>query len=191
MAQAHTPYQTIIFITFFLIFTIVAAAKPHQSPSNVERLMLEFEKEKISYLQFYFHEVIDGPNRTAVQVAAGPSTNTSVTGFGAVTMFDNPLTNGPDPMSKMVGRAQGMYAASSQQGLGFLMAMNFVFVEGKYKGSTLSVLGRNAVFFKVREMPVVGGSGLFRFARGYALGKTYKIDRIRAILEYNVFVMHY
>ncbi|XP_058091239.1 dirigent protein 22-like [Magnolia sinica] len=179
--MARTHFQTIIFITFFLIFTIVATAKPD----------FKFRKEKISHLQFYFHDVIDGPNRTAVQVAAAPSTNTSVTGFGAVTMFDNPLTKGPNPMSKMVGRAQGMYAVASQQELGLLMNMNFVFAEGKYKGSTLSVLGRNAVLAKEREMPVVGGSGLFRFARGYALAKTYSLDPIRAIVEYDVFVMHY
>ncbi|OWM69255.1 hypothetical protein CDL15_Pgr025442 [Punica granatum] len=46
------------------------------------------------------------------------------------------------------------------------MAMNFAFVEGKYNGSSLTVLGRNPVFDAVREMPVVGGIGLFRFAHG-------------------------
>ncbi|KAH1084375.1 hypothetical protein J1N35_024136 [Gossypium stocksii] len=47
------------------------------------------------------------------------------------------------------------------------MAYNFAFIEGKYNGSNLSVLGRNPVFSAVREMPVIGGSGVFRFARGY------------------------
>lgn len=45
----------------------------------------------------------------------------------------------------------------------------------------------------VREMPVVGGSGLFRFARGYAQAKTHSIDfkTGNAVVEYDVFVLHY
>ncbi|CAN1144351.1 Dirigent protein 22 [Linum perenne] len=60
------------------------------------------------------------------------------------------------------------------------MAMNFAFVEGKYNGSTLSVLGRNAV-------------GVFRFARGYAKAKTRVFDLKTgdAVVEYNVYVFHY
>jgi hypothetical protein len=42
-------------------------------------------------------------------------------------------------------------------------------------------------------MPVVGGSGLFRFARGYAQAKTHDLDFKTgdAIVEYNVYVFHY
>ncbi|MBA0861137.1 hypothetical protein Goshw_024836, partial [Gossypium schwendimanii] len=58
----------------------------------------------------------------------------------------------------------------------FLMAYNFAFIEGKYNGSNLSVLGRNPVFSAVREMPVIGGSGVFRFARGDAGAKTHTFD---------------
>ncbi|KAK1300519.1 hypothetical protein QJS10_CPB13g00725 [Acorus calamus] len=73
------------------------------------------------------------------------------------------------------------------------MAMNFVFVEGKYNGSTLMVMGRNSPLLRVREMAVVGGSGQFRFARGYAQASTYNFDNVtlNANVEYNVFVLHY
>lgn len=42
-------------------------------------------------------------------------------------------------------------------------------------------------------MPVIGGSGLFRFARGYAKLRTYWFSPSTrdAIVEYNVFVLHY
>lgn len=40
------------------------------------------------------------------------------------------------------------------------MAMNFAILEGKYNGSTITVFGRNSVFDKVREMPVIGGKVL-------------------------------
>jgi hypothetical protein len=108
-------------------------------------------------------------------------------------MFDDPLTLGPQLSSKLVGKAQGFYASASQDDFGFLMAMNLAFIEGKYNGSSITILGRNSGLNKVREMPVVGGSGLFRFARGYAQANTYKYDPKSgdAIVEYNVYVFHY
>jgi len=70
--------------------------------------------------------------------------------------------------------------------------MNLYFTAGKYNGSVLTVLGRNAPLNPVREMPVIGGSGLFRFADGYAFARTHWIDMGTgdAIVEYNVTVMH-
>ncbi|CAN1307022.1 Dirigent protein 21 [Linum perenne] len=158
---------------------------------------LGLKKEKLSHLRFFFHDIVSGPNPTAVQIAQAHSTNLSSTGFGMTAMIDDPLTSGPkprpEPNSKLVGRAQGVYASASQSDVGLLMAMNFAFVEGKYNGSTLSVLGRNAVMSPVREMPVIGGSGVFRFARGYAQAKTlvYDLKSGNAVVEYNVFVFHY
>nr|GMD44019.1 dirigent protein 22-like [Ipomoea batatas] len=99
----------------------------------------------------------------------------------------------PDVSSKLVGRAQGIYTSAAFDEIGLLMVLNFAFVEGKYNGSSLSMVGRNAVVFAVREMPVVGGSGLFRFARGYAQAKTHTYDPKTgdAVVEYNVYVFHY
>lgn len=95
--------------------------------------------------------------------------------------------------SKLVGKAQGFYAGASQEEICLLMVMNFAFIEGKYNGSTITVLGRNPVFHSVREMPVIGGSGLFRFSRGYAQAKTHTFDPKTgdAVVEYNVYVLHY
>jgi hypothetical protein len=93
----------------------------------------------------------------------------------------------------LIGRAQGFYGSAGQEEAALLMAMNFVFLQGKYNGSTISILGRNHVFSKVREMPVIGGSGLFRFARGYAQANTYSFNAKTgdAVVEYNVYVLHY
>ncbi|GLT50952.1 hypothetical protein SLA2020_244060 [Shorea laevis] len=95
--------------------------------------------------------------------------------------------------SKMVGRARGFYALASQEEIGLLMSMNFAFTEGKYSGSAITVLGRNTVFSKVREMPVIGGSGLFRFARGYVQARihTFYQKTGDAIVEYACYVLHY
>ncbi|CAN6991892.1 unnamed protein product [Brassica rapa subsp. trilocularis] len=128
-----------------------------------------------------------GHNPTSVKVAEAAQTNTSKTYFGSMFVMDCPLTTLPNISSNIIGYAQGMTASASQTELGLLMILHFVFTEREYNGSTISILGRNLVFENVREMPVVGGSGLFRFARGYAEGKTYSLDvkSGNATLEYN------
>ena len=154
---------------------------------------LGLKREKLTHLHFYFHDVVSGRNPTAIKVAQAPTTNVAAVGFGLVSVLDDPLTVGPEPTSKRIGSAQGMYASASQSEIGLLMVLNYVFTEGKYKGSTLSILGHNAILSEVREMAIVGGSGLFRFARGYAQARTYFFNRtsLDAIVEYNVYVLHY
>ncbi|ERN02986.1 hypothetical protein AMTRI_Chr11g97370 [Amborella trichopoda] len=114
--------------------------------------MIGFGKEKVTHLHFYFHDMLSGSKLTAVHVARADSTNTSATGFGMVMIMDDPLTEGPELTSKLIGRAQGIYASAAQEEVAFLMTLNYVFVEGKYKDSTLSILDRNAVFSGVREL---------------------------------------
>uniref|UniRef100_A0A0E0MD47 Dirigent protein n=1 Tax=Oryza punctata TaxID=4537 RepID=A0A0E0MD47_ORYPU len=144
-----------------------------------------------THLHFYFHDKVTGPSPSAVRVVNPPS-NTSLTFFGMVVGMDDPLTEGPDPASKPVGRAQGMYVSSDQVRIGFLQAMNIVLTAGPYNGSVITVLGSNHVSNIIREMPVVGGTGHFRFARGYAQARTYFLDPegLDAIVEYNVYVFH-
>ena len=81
---------------------------------------------------------------------------------------------------------------ASQHDSGLLMVMNFAFVEGWFNGTALSILGRTRVLDPVREMPVIGGSGIFRFAHGYALAMMIRYNQKTgdAIVECNVFVMH-
>ncbi|MBA0649494.1 hypothetical protein Goklo_017052 [Gossypium klotzschianum] len=43
----------------------------------------------------------------------------------------------------------------------------------------------------VREMPIVGGTGVFRLARGYAVAKTHWYNEVGdAIVAYNVTIVH-
>lgn len=107
-------------------------------------------------------------------------------------MIDDPLTEGTEHGSKVVGRAQGMYASPSKKDAALLMVVNFVFLEGKYNGSAVTILGRNPVLETVREMPVVGGSGIFRFSRGYVLAKTVRFNQNTgdAVVEYDVYIRH-
>ncbi|KDP44330.1 hypothetical protein JCGZ_19197 [Jatropha curcas] len=183
------------FIFLYLISSFAAtptvAGENHEFVKTIKKKQLGFKKEKLSHFRLYWHDIVTGPNPSAVMVV--PPENTSLTAFGMVRMIDNPLTLGPEMSSKLVGKAQGFYAQAAQQQIGLLMAMNFAFIEGKYNGSTLTVLGRNSVFDTVREMPVIGGSGLFRFARGYVQAKThtFNISSGDATVEYNIYVLHY
>ncbi|GAA0179769.1 transporter [Lithospermum erythrorhizon] len=192
MAKSNFNFTPTIF-TLLLILSISTPLNSQEFSTKLSKSKLGLKKEKLSHLHFYFHDIVSGKNPTAVQVAEASITNKSQTGFGSVVMIDDPLTVSPDVGSKIVGRAQGIYASASIHDLGLLMAMNLVFVEGKYNGSALSVLGRNAAMDSVREMPIVGGSGLFRFARGYAQAKTHAFDYKTgdAVVEYDVYVFHY
>lgn len=151
--------------------------------------------EKETHLRVFWHDVVSGgPNvSTVVQVAEGPSSNASATGFGSVMVIDDPLTEGPNlTSSKLLGRAQGMYVSAGKDSLSLMMAMNFVFVDGAYNGSSLAILGANPAERKVREMAVVGGTGVFRFARGYCEATTRWFDANTgdATVEYNIHVRH-
>ena len=144
-------------------------------------------------LRVYWHDVVSGgPNARVVQVAQAPSSNASATGFGTVLVIDDPLTEGPNLTSRLLGRAQGMYISASKDSLSLLMAMNFVFVDGAYNGSSIAIVGPNPVNRAVREMAVVGGTGVFRFARGYCQLRTHWFDANTgdATVEYRVHLRH-
>ncbi|XP_057425224.1 dirigent protein 22-like [Lotus japonicus] len=185
------PFIFIMTIFFLSHFTTAAETHTFGRTISPATLGLTNKPQKLSHLRFFFHDIIGGPNQTAFRIVEAPATVKSPTRFGAVVMMDNPLTELPELGSKVVGRAQGMYASASMDELGYLMVLNFAFTEGKYNGSNLSVLGRNRVFSAVREMPVVGGSGLFRFAHGYAQARTHFLGELEAVVEYNVYVFHY
>lgn len=182
-------------ILFLFFSSFLAAAKTNRFSRDLSPASLGLHKEKLIHLHFYFHDIVNGPKPTSVTVAKAHAINNSSIGiFGNVAVIDDPLTVGPQPSSKPVGKAQGIYAAASQEDSGLIMVMYFAFTEGKYNGSSLSMLGRNrALDDVVREMPIVGGNGAFRFARGYALAKTHALDPStgNAVVEYNVYVFHY
>jgi hypothetical protein len=66
------------------------------------------------------------------------------------------------------------------------MNMNFVFTAGDYKGSSLTIYGRNEVLSAVREMSIVGGTGKFRMASGYVQASTVSNDSGETVVEYTV-----
>ncbi|CAA7016773.1 unnamed protein product [Microthlaspi erraticum] len=156
---------------------------------NPKHLRLNKEKN-LTHIRVFWHDIVSGGNPSAVRIQ--PSVPKSSTSFGSITLMDNALTSDVPINSTVVGQAQGFYAGDDQSEVGFLMAMNFAFKTGEYNGSTITILGRNTIYSKVREMPIVGGSGIFRFARGYVEARTSWFDHKSgdATVEYNCYVLH-
>ncbi|KAK6155977.1 hypothetical protein DH2020_010225 [Rehmannia glutinosa] len=150
-------------------------------------------KEIRTKLHFYFHDNATGEHQSVWVVAKSEITHISPTNFGLIYMVDNLMTVGPEPSSEVLGRVQGSPGFADLNNTAFALGLNFVFTEGKYKGSSICVLGRNPVLEKVREVPIVGGTGVFRMARGIAITSTYFLDEPNnnVILEYTLYVTHY
>ncbi|KAM0946934.1 putative dirigent protein [Dioscorea sansibarensis] len=153
-------------------------------------------KEKVTNLHFYLHDIISGSNPTAVLVAKPNNTNIgsgNPTPFGSVFAIDDPLTDGPELSSNVIGNAQGIYVSSGHDKLTLVLAVDFGFTSGEFNGSSISVFSRNPVLETDRELAIVGGRGKFRLARGFAKLHTYSLNGANgdAIIEYNVTVLHY
>ncbi|KAH6787235.1 hypothetical protein C2S52_006787 [Perilla frutescens var. hirtella] len=133
-------------------------------------------KEKVARIHFYIHDMMGGKNPTTFVVAEANISATSATYFGLIKMTDIPIRVGPEPNSKIIGQIQGINGASSFEEIGLLLNLNFLFTEGEYNGSTLSILGRESELEDYREMPIVGGTGVFRLARGIVTSHTILIN---------------
>ncbi|XP_071696085.1 dirigent protein 22-like [Rutidosis leptorrhynchoides] len=184
-----------LILSSMILLAIPLAHSIDQDPLAVEEWFKNLPNmtQKTTHLRFYLHDIVSGKSPTAMRVAQSSITSTSPTFFGFIAMADDKLTSGPEPNSTVVGQAQGIYGSACLNETGLLMTMNLVFNGADYNGSTISLLGRNAVFHPYREMPIVGGSGVFRMARGIATAKTYDFNLTSgdAIVEYNVMVVHY
>ncbi|KAD7478918.1 hypothetical protein E3N88_02054 [Mikania micrantha] len=184
-----------LIITSMILLATPLVHSLDQDPIAIEQWFnnLPNMTPKLTHLHFYLHDLVSGSNPTVYRVAQSNITSSSPTAFGFIAMADDKLTTGPEPNSTVVGRAQGVYGSACLEEAGLLMTMNLFFTGPDYNGSTLSLLGRNAVFHSYREMPIVGGSGVFRMARGVATAKTYDFNVTSgdAVVEYDVMVEHY
>ncbi|KAK6916698.1 Dirigent protein [Dillenia turbinata] len=179
-----------MFLSMFLAVVVVPLA---QGSDDLTR-KIRPGKEKVTQIHCYYHNVDHGDNPTTVTVAMAPNSMKSPTGFGIVRVLDNPLTTGPDPKSKLVGRAHGIYAVDGAFDFNILMLVDLAFTDGIYNGSTVNVVGRNHVAAGVRDTPIVGGTGVFAFARGIVTMTNYYLNftsGLDAIIEYNLTIIHY
>jgi len=146
-----------------------------------------------THLHFYMHDEYTGPNPTAALIVPGRAPLPDIVGtsrrFGEIAVMNNALTEGPQRGSPRVGTAQGFTVRVSERGSVNALSMHLVMEDGEFAGSSLVVNSRVDTDLAVRESVVVGGTGRFRFARGYALSRSYDYDLAKGgIVEIDVYL---
>ncbi|KAL6538887.1 hypothetical protein OROMI_025213 [Orobanche minor] len=129
--------------TFLILSSLLIAATNVTS----RKIYLSSQSNQIRppKVHFYVQDALSGPNATVWEVARTSITWNSSTSFGQVSVLDDLITVSPDPNSEEMGRAQGLITSADMKVMGIAMNLNFMFTGGLYKGSTLSILGRNEV----------------------------------------------
>lgn len=187
LSSPKMKIQNQISCLIILASTIAYSAHAQSNDQSTWAKRVDSGDQVITTLQFYFHDKLSGQNPSAIQIAQPLQSGNSPNLFGNLLMIDDALTVGPDPSSKLVGRARGLYGSAGQTEMNLIMALSYVFTDGIYDGSSLSLLSINSVMNSPREMSIVGGTGLFRLARGYAIAQTYSANASGdAIVGYNV-----
>ncbi|XP_058092626.1 dirigent protein 23-like [Magnolia sinica] len=122
----------------------------------------EVQHIKKTNMVFNMQDWGTGPNPTAISVAGRNLTSSTITSFGTIIAIDDAVTEGLDRKSK------------------------------EYNESTLEIQGSDRANLKQREVSVVSGTSLFRYAKGYAVLETAYIDlpNLNAVIKFNVTVRH-
>ncbi|KAE8712113.1 Dirigent protein 10 [Hibiscus syriacus] len=116
--------------------------------------------------------------------------------FGTMTVNDEKLTNGHELGSGFVGKAPGFYVASSVGGTSQTMAFTAMFQSGHY-ADTLSFFGVHRTGVSESHFSIMGGTGKYVSARGFAIVKTLpasnhqqETDGFETVLEFTVYVTY-
>ncbi|RWR96124.1 dirigent protein 11-like protein [Cinnamomum micranthum f. kanehirae] len=156
-------------------------------------LQAQAMKPKETHMSFYMHDLVGGRVTTGLAVAGTNGSKSNVLSFGTVTVLDNKLTERFHPRSSQVGRAQGIYVGSALNGQSLHFVFSIIFTNRRYNGSTLEIQGADRLELSKREVSVVSGTGLFRFARGFAVIERAFFDPVtlNAVLKFDVTLRHY
>ncbi|KAL8525595.1 hypothetical protein ACS0TY_015005 [Phlomoides rotata] len=110
--------------------------------------------------------------------------------FGTMTVFDDEVTRGHELGSGLVGKAQGFYIASSEDGTSQTMSFTVMFKEGSYANS-LSFFGVHRTAVAESYLAIMGGTGKYVNSKGFAVVKTFpgnqhETDGVETLLEISV-----
>lgn len=114
--------------------------------------------------------------------------------FGTITVFDDQLTQGQELGGSVIGKAQGFYLATSVDGSSHTMAFTALF--GEREDDTVSFFGVHRTATRVSRVAIVGGTGKYENAQGYATVETLRLtdqhltDGVDALLRVVVYVSH-
>ncbi|KAK9283905.1 hypothetical protein L1049_012160 [Liquidambar formosana] len=115
--------------------------------------------------------------------------------FGTMTVIDDELTEGHELGSGFVGKVQGFYVASSEDGSSQTMAITTMFESGSYADS-LSFFGVHRTAVSESQLAIMGGTGKYVNAKGYATIKTIPpadqqtTDGLETLLQFTVYISY-
>ncbi|XP_027348227.1 dirigent protein 2-like [Abrus precatorius] len=124
----------------------------------------------------YLQDIAQGPNATVAPVIGLRGKDWSFNTFGTIFVVGDPLTLNPSPSSTTVGWAQGLLVATAHDGANVNVVLSIVFNNLEFKGSSLQLQGISNQRENDKEVSVVSGTGMFRFARGFASFHTIIYD---------------
>ncbi|KAK7295616.1 hypothetical protein RJT34_18527 [Clitoria ternatea] len=117
--------------------------------------------------------------------------------FGSATVVDDELTEGNELDSAVIGRAQGFYLASSLDGSSQTIVLTILVHGGEHHDGvedTISLFGVHRTASPESEIAVIGGTGKYENARGYAALETllkedqHTTDGVDTILHFNIYL---
>ncbi|XP_010427284.1 PREDICTED: dirigent protein 24-like [Camelina sativa] len=122
--------------------------------------------------------------------------------FGTITVVDDELTEGHELGSAIIGRAQGFYLATSLDGTSQTLSLTVLLHEEHDHHDTLddaiSFFGVHRTASHASHIAVVGGTGRFEHAKGYAVVETlhnqedqHVTDGHDTILHFSVYLTYY
>ncbi|KAL7201805.1 hypothetical protein ACSBR1_033495 [Camellia fascicularis] len=107
----------------------------------------------------------------------------------------NNVNGGHELGSGLVGKAQGFYVASSEDGSSQVMAFTTMFESGGY-GDSLSFFGVHRIAVSESHLAIMGGTGKYVNANGYAIVKTFPAanqqnnDGVETLLQITVYLTY-
>ncbi|KAJ1297704.1 hypothetical protein BS78_01G397100 [Paspalum vaginatum] len=114
--------------------------------------------------------------------------------FGTTTVIDDELTEGHELGAGVIGRAQGFYVASSQDGTSKTIVLTAMFEgpDAPHGGDTLSFFGVHRMAAPESHIAIIGGTGKYDNAKGFAAiqtlhpGDEHTTDGVETLLQFNV-----
>ncbi|CAL5322427.1 hypothetical protein CsSME_00000693 [Camellia sinensis var. sinensis] len=115
--------------------------------------------------------------------------------FGSITVVDNELTEGHELGSAVLGKAQGFYLACSLDGTSHTLVLTALFHGVDHDmDNTISFFGIHRTGSPLSEIAVIGGTGEYENAKGYATIETlhqqdqHTTDGVETITQFNVYL---
>lgn len=109
---------------------------------------------------------VNGVNNNGKNVATQVGPDGLGLGFGTITVIDDVLTSAPESGSQSIGKAQGVYVASSSDGTTQMMVFTAMMEGGEY-GDSLNFFGVYKIGSAMSRLSVTGGTGKFKNACGF------------------------